>query len=131
MSAAVQTALPAAAQINARIAPELKARGDAALLNAGFSPTQAIRALWDFAAEHFDDPGAISRALLPERASDEDRRAAEEKAQRAEAIAYGPSLVRDVYLKFDLAWPRASELSYDDLKELAYAERYGDELGWS
>lgn len=131
MSTAVQTALPAAAQINARIAPELKARGDAALLNAGFSPTQAIRALWDFAAEHFDDPDVIARALLPEQTSDEDARAAEEKAQRAEAIAYGPSLVRDAYLKFGLVWPLASELSYDDLKELAYAERYGDELGWS
>ena len=119
-------------QINARIAADLKARGDAALQDAGFSPTQAIRALWDFAAEHADDPSAIIRALFPEQVCEEERRASEEKDRRVAAITQGPSLVQDAYRGCGLAWPpEGPEPSYAELKELASAERHGAALGWS
>lgn len=128
---AFPTAPAATAQINARISPDLKARGDAALLDAGFSPTQAIRALWDFAAGHADNPHAIARVLLPEQASAEDEEALAQRTLRAKAIARGSSLVREGYMGAGLEWPpEACELGYDDLKELAYAERYGEEMGW-
>lgn len=123
---------PASAQINVRISPDLKARGDSVLLEAGFSPTQAVRALWDFAAQHAEDPEAIARALLPECVKHKEDEALEERKRRAVAIARGPALVRDACLNAGISWhPGAPELDYDELKELAYAERYGEELGWS
>ncbi len=45
-------------QINARISRPLKERGDAALERAGYSPSQAIRKLWDFAANNAHNPRA-------------------------------------------------------------------------
>ena len=47
------------AQINARINRTLKERGDAALEHAGYTPSQAIRNLWDFAARNAHNPRAI------------------------------------------------------------------------
>lgn len=134
MASPTTASLPASTQINARISPDLKARGDAALLEAGFSPTSAIRALWDFAAQHVGDPGAIVQALRPERVKHEEDAAAEERGRRAEAIARGSTLVRDAYLAAGFSWPSSApeqELAYDELKELAYAERYGEMMGWS
>lgn len=134
MAGLTATSLPAAAQINARISPDLKAQGDTALLKAGFSPTSAIRALWDFAACHADDPEAIVRALLPERVKHEEDAASEERNRRAEAIGRGSMLVQDAYLAAGVSWPNGAlgqELTCDELKELAYAERYGETMGWS
>ncbi len=72
------------------------------------------------------------RALLPERVKREEDEALEERRRRAAAIARGPTLVRDACLNAGILWhPGMSELDYDELKDLAYAERYGEELGWS
>lgn len=134
MAGPTTASLPASTQINARISSDLKARGDAALLEAGFSPTSAIRALWDFAAQHVGDPGAIVQALLPEQVKHEEDAVAAERNRRAEAIARGSTLVRDAYLAAGISWPSSApgqELAYDELKELAYAERYGETMGWS
>lgn len=49
------------AQMNTRIDRRLKERGDAALARAGFTPSQAVRALWEFAAEH--EPEEIEMLL--------------------------------------------------------------------
>ncbi len=55
----------ATAQINARIDPQLKSRGDKALASAGFTPTQAVRSLWEFADRHASSPEDIARLLRP------------------------------------------------------------------
>lgn len=53
----------AAIQMNLRIDAELKERGDASFAAAGYSPTQAVRAFWGFAAAHARDPQAL-RGLM-------------------------------------------------------------------
>ena len=54
-----------ATQLNARISPELKARGDEALTEAGFTPSAAVRALWSLAIAHREDPDGLRAVLLP------------------------------------------------------------------
>lgn len=50
-------------QMNLRIDAQVKERGDAALAEAGYTPSQAVRAIWTFAAEHAHDPHAIKGLL--------------------------------------------------------------------
>ena len=50
----------------------LKKRGDAALAKAGFTPSQAVREVWSFAAQHADDPEAIRRYFRPDAVREKD-----------------------------------------------------------
>ena len=67
-------------QMNTRIERELKQRGDAVLARAGFSPSEAVRALWEFAAAHEREPQAVARALAVE--DPEAERGRQERIQR-------------------------------------------------
>ena len=81
-------------QINARISRPLKERGDAALERAGYSPSQAIRKLWDFAANNAHNPRAIQSMFGAEEESAL-RDAEEERARRREAIRKDMNIVAD------------------------------------
>ena len=122
----------ATAQINARLNPALKQRGDEALLGAGLSPSQAIRALWELAARNSDNPEAIQRALFPERAEVQEADLSAAQCRRAEAIGKGACVVEDAYRSMGvvLAPSSTAGLSYDELQDLAYQERYGELMGW-
>ena len=112
----------ATAQINARIDPELKARGDEALAAAGLSPTQAIRALWELAARNADRPDAIGSALCPDRDRKTDAARESRRAARLAAAQRGPTIVAQAYPAIGIQShdAPAPELSYDELKELAH-----------
>lgn len=122
----------ATAQINARLNPALKQRGDEALSGAGLSPSQAIRALWELAARNTDNPEAIRRALFPERAEAQEADLSAAQCCRAEAIGKGARIVEDAYRSMGvvLAASSIAGLSYDELQDLAYQERYGELMGW-
>lgn len=121
----------ATAQINARLNPVLKQRGDEGLSGAGLSPSQAIRALWELAARNSDNPEAIQRALFPERAEVQEAELSAAQRRRAEAIGKGARVVEDAYRTMGvvLASP-STDLSFDELQDLAYQERYGELMGW-
>ena len=51
------------AQMNTRIDAEVKERGDAVLAQAGYSSSQAVRAIWSFAASHAHEPLAVRQFL--------------------------------------------------------------------
>ena len=121
----------ATAQINARLNPALKQRGDEGLSGAGLSPSQAIRALWELAARNSDNPEAIQRALFPERAEVQEAELSAAQRRRAEAIGKGARVVEDAYRSMGvvLASP-STDLSFDELQDLAYQERYGELMGW-
>ena len=74
-----------ATQLNVRISPELKARGDEALTRAGFTPSAAVRALWSLAVAHREDPDGLRAVLLPEggRDNNEERQADIERRLRS------------------------------------------------
>ena len=44
-------------QINTRVPAELKEQGDLALARAGYTPAQAVRALWEYAVVHIRAAG--------------------------------------------------------------------------
>lgn len=50
----------AAVQLNIRIDPELKRRGDAVFARAGLTPSQAVRALWQAAADTQQVPACVA-----------------------------------------------------------------------
>lgn len=52
--------MEAAIQMNTRIGRALKERGDAVLAQQGFTPSQAVRALWSFFCEHQDVPAFMT-----------------------------------------------------------------------
>ena len=121
----------ATAQINARLNPVLKQRGDEGLSGAGLSPSQAIRALWELAARNSDNPEAIQRALFPERAEVQEAELSAAQCRRAEAIGKGAHVVEDAYRTMGVVPTSSSAgLSFDELRDLAYQERYGELMGW-
>lgn len=89
-------------QMNTRIGKDLKRRGDAALAKAGFTPSRAVRALWEFASKHEDDPEAIERYL----GQGEGRHGADELARaegRRAAVDGGLRIVADGLEEIGLA----------------------------
>lgn len=72
-----------ATQMNLRIDAQTKERGDAALAQAGYSPTQAVRAIWTFAAAHVHDPQAVKNLLLQAEPESDYERETRKAAKRA------------------------------------------------
>lgn len=119
-------------QVNARIDAELKREGDAALAAAGLTPTQAVRALWELATHLKESPGQLRAALLPDERQREQAARDKEIQRKLKLVKEGASLMERSYRSNGLPWPPpTSELSYDELKELAYRERSGEEMGWT
>ena len=104
-------------QMNTRIPADLKEQGDRALERAGYTPSQAVRALWEFAARHMHEPSAVHAAL-------------EEKTETPSTKTSNPfdewqATARSLYKKMGISPDApAPEISYEKLKELAYAKRY-------
>lgn len=117
----------ASAQVNARIDPELKRRGDEGLAAAGLTATQAVRALWSLAASCADDPGRLRAALLPEEVERERQEREAERQRKIRLAREGADIVKNALIALGIDPPRPgehSELSYEELKELAYRERF-------
>ncbi len=118
-------------QINVRIDRSLKDAGDAALLDAGVTPSEAIRALWELAVRCKEAPGALRDLLFPKTAEEEDEAA----RRRAEAVACaraGRSIVADARRAAGIpteAVLAVASIGDDELYGEALFERYGER--WS
>ena len=116
----------AAVQMNTRINPDLKAKGDAALSRAGFTPSTAVRALWALAARHMDEPEKIRQMLNPE--SDDDF--SSEQSRRLAAIEFGPSICEEFLNRYRMpdaaAYASNEEPTYEELRQLAWDERFSE-----
>lgn len=127
--------MTASAQMNVRIDPVLKAKGDEAFANAGYTPSQAIRKLWELGASIGLNADAI-RCLLEgeEKISQE---YLEEEKRRQDRRARLQSFYDDVeritadFLADQGTKPDSApwQLSYAELKEQAFASRYDDGFG--
>lgn len=116
------------AQVNVRMDSELKRAGDAALAKAGWTPTQAVRALWSFASKHASDPEKVASVFSS--ASDialEDIERAERIKRRRELVACGPKLIGESCRAMGIPWPPKSiPWTEEEWKEQAYVEQYGE-----
>ena len=103
-------------QMNTRMPSDLKEQGDRALKRAGYTPSQAVRGLWELAARHEYEPRVVREALEGQEAN---HAAARNPFDEWEMQA------RSFYAKMGIDpdnLPPA--LPYEELKELAYAERF-------
>ena len=115
----------ATAQINARIDAQLKTAGNQALSQAGYSPTQAIRLLWSYAAEHWHDIAAIEKLfdLLKGEADSSLNGQASLRVRRAQE---GPLIFEDACAEMGIsehAINVISKLADEDLLEQAHLNK--------
>lgn len=75
--------MPATVQLNTRIDPSLKARGDAVFARAGLTSSEVVRAVWEEAAR----TQRVPECVLP-------NKPAEELEQKLAAIREGAGLAR-------------------------------------
>lgn len=120
---------PKTTQMNTRIDAGLKQRGDRALAQAGYSPSQAVRKLWEFADNHRNDPQAIRGLFSSSGSSISDQETERRKALYEQALK-GPSILRAAYKKAGISLKDSplSNFSYAELRERALMDKYyGDE----
>lgn len=120
-----------AAQVNARIDPELKRSGDKGLAAAGISPTEGVRALYALASLYAKKPRKLIAALYPKAQEQAERSAADAKARKLKLIDEGASIVADT--RAELGVSTSSSVvapSFEDLIESAYDDKYGAFMGW-
>ena len=123
------------AQVNARVRPELKKSGEAALANAGYTPTKAIRLLYAFASEHAASPQAIADYLEGAGAA-MGRRDAPTDAQmeKLEALASADALVQGFLTRYAVGVRDSATADNTgcvetevDYREQELVDRYGEE----
>lgn len=110
-------------QMNVRIEPDVKARGDEVFAAMGLSPSQVVRCVWKYAAEHGEAPSIVVQALEkpPSAAYDLDRSYRERVADRAH------NLVANYREKLGLTAPDSlDEIDYREMREAAWEQRLGE-----
>ena len=124
--------MAATAQLNVRMDAELKASGDAALASLGVTPSEAVRDLWRLAAEHEDRPDTLRALLFPGPADVEQDARVRARERKLALAAAGLELYPSMCEKLGAAASDGANVPSDDeLEECAYAEKYGDFMGWS
>ena len=111
------------AQINARIDADLKVSGDAALAEAGLTPTKAIRAMWGRFASLADQPEKIKELVSGPQA--ESSSAARVERDRKLALAReGSQIVERSLASRGISVSEGfDEPPYDELRERALLDR--------
>ena len=97
----------AAVQMNVRIDEETKARGDEVFARWGLTPSQVVRAVWEYAEEKGEPPAFMRPVPAPRKITCEDLR---------EDEYFGKP-------KRELDDDEVHEAYYDDLRYEAYLEK--------
>lgn len=120
------TAAPLArqTQMNTRIDASLKEAGDAVLTRLGYSPSAAVRGLWQFVVDHQDDAASVHKVIAPDAVAV----LSDEAARKASAINSLRSLYAQTAQELGIPGNSGVDLpSWDDLREDWYHERLGRE----
>lgn len=110
-------------QMNVRIDGDMKARGDAVFSALGLTPTDVVRAVWGFAAEHGEAPCIVASAL--QKPADASRSL--DLQYRALISEQAHNLVADFRAKHGLAAPdRLDDIDYRSMREEAWQKRLAE-----
>ena len=111
-------------QMNPRIDASLTEAGDAVLARLGYSPSAAVRGLWQFVVDHRDDAASVREVIEPGAAS----ALSDEAARKASAIAGLRPLYAQTVHELGISGSSDADLpSWDDLREEWYDERLKEE----
>lgn len=120
MSGTIAAPLARQTQMNTRIDVTLKEAGDAVLARLGYSPSAAVRGLWQFVVDHQDDAASVREVIEPGAATV----FSDEAARKASAIAGLRSLYAQTANELGISGNGETGLpSWDDLREDWYDER--------
>lgn len=120
MSGTIAAPLARQTQMNTRIDATLKEAGDAVLARLGYSPSAAVRGLWQFVVDHQDDAASVRKVIEPGVAS----ALSDESARKASAIAGLRSLYAQTAQELGIPGNDGADIpSWDDLREDWYDER--------
>ena len=111
------------AQINARIDANLKASGDAALAEAGLTPTKAIRAMWGRFSSLAGQPEKIRELVSGPQAEPSSAARVERDRKLALAREGGQIVARSLASRGISVPEDLEELSYDELRDQVLLER--------
>ena len=100
-----------AVQMNTRLDAGLKREGDSVLADLGFTPSQAVRALWRFVVDHRERPERILQVLS---AGETD--ATDEASVRVRALKRG----RDLCAGLEPVFPDLVDASYKELRDAVF-----------
>lgn len=108
-----------AAQMNVRMDRDTKERGDQALAAAGFTPSDAVRKVWEFAAANACEPQAIRDALAFSSVHD-----ASQEGENENPWARGAGLVGGYYRSVGIDAAALSQVAepYCELRDRMYEE---------
>ena len=98
--------MPSTVQLNTRIDPGLKARGDAVFTRAGLSSSEVVRAVWESAARTQEVPDCVQSAK-------------KSQGTHIEAIRNGAGLARRMAEELGMHVPHALS-DYETLRDEAY-----------
>lgn len=101
-------------QLNVRMDSELKADGTAALASIGLTPTEAVRALWQRAAERGESLEKV-RALVEGNAAGE--------GGLTNGLKEGRETMLDILKRLGLDKAKPLDLTDEELMELEYKDR--------
>lgn len=120
MSGTIAAPLARQTQMNTRIDATLKEAGDAVLARLGYSPSAAVRGLWQFVVDHQDDAASVRKVIDPGVAS----ALSDESARKASAITSLRSLYAQTARELGIPGNDGTDIpSWDDLREDWYDER--------
>lgn len=91
----------AAVQMNTRIDKALKEQGDASFAELGYSPSEAVRLVWGFAARNRHNRRAMAE-FVDSLEAPKPTREEEERQARIEGILRGPALVQQYLREFGI-----------------------------
>ena len=108
----------AATQMNIRMDAALKESGNAALARLGYTPSQAVRALWEVITVQGALPPALVRALN----SNGDMPSRQEDPTEMESTS-GAEIVSSFYRRLGIDEPSSTPVDYAELPEMAADEQ--------
>ena len=110
----------AAVQMNVRIDEETKARGDEVFARWGLTPSQVVRAVWEYAEEKGEPPAF----MRPARGAEHDA----EVQRRLALVREGAGIWRKFFTDNGLPVPALRKITCEDLREDEYFGKPKEEL---
>lgn len=123
-----RTEKPRSTQMNVRIDIETKRKGNEALAAIGYSPSAAVRAIWEKAAAHRTDT-AFLRQLLEDEAA-ETPKELEDQLRRRAVVEKGLRIIPEAYERLGITPaldPFFATADWKDIRDRLYDEEFEEE----